>query len=563
MDVETKHSDKHLQEAQELTIFGEEHHQIELQLGHVCNNRCVFCVSGQLTEQRLAKQIDASPVLKAIRDGAARGVKRLTFLGGEPTTQRSFMPALREAVALGYEEIVIFTNGIRTRKKEFVDKIVALGGNYEWRFSVQGATEESHDAVTLRPGSFERLVTGMEYVASLGQDVTINMCVNEHSYRALPHYRELLEKYKVRQLHIDQVRPSDAGDRTMDYFKEIMPRYSEMAPYFAKMLERIDEWDSDYDVNLGNYPYCQLPEWAHKIHHDGQKTFTYPADGHGNFCDPFDKYPTKRHDKSHAPGCKGCVFKKQCNGVFDTYAEMYGVDEFKAVSKERLRELDKDLNFFVILVDEYLKPFFGGNPPESWEKVELFRNTRDRVIEVRFVDPNERRATLVLTPPAGRGKPIDVHPPILRTDRFQMSLFLDAGIRPSHTVALVQWAEEHLTSHEGVTVDEDIDYDRLVMGLVSPDRLKKGRARVVRLANLLKAKGSFGEWTFEGVRPLPAGRGLAVTIGHRGEGSVELALELQPEEDKPLVGVRYSLSEETNQDAALPAVQAMMAALRG
>ena len=54
MDVEGKHSDKHLQEAQELTIFGEEHHQIELQLGHVCNNRCVFCVSGQLTEQRLA-----------------------------------------------------------------------------------------------------------------------------------------------------------------------------------------------------------------------------------------------------------------------------------------------------------------------------------------------------------------------------------------------------------------------------------------------------------------------------------------------------------------------------
>ena len=403
----------------------------------------------------------------------------------------------------------------------------------------------------------------MEYVASLGQDVTINMCVNEHSYRALPHYRELLEKYGVRQLHIDQVRPSDAGDRTLEYFKEIMPRYSEMAPYFARMLERIDEWDSDYDVNLGNYPYCQLPEWAHKIHHDGQKTFTYPADGHGNFCDPFDKYPTKRHDKSHAPGCKGCVFKKQCNGVFDTYVEMYGVDEFQAVTKERLRELDEALHFFVILVDEYVRGFFNASPPEPWEKVELFRNTRDRVIEVRFVDPNQRRATLVLTPPVGRGKAIDVHPPILRTNHFQMSLFLDDGIPTADTAELIRWAERELTSHEAVDAHESVDYERLLWGLVSPERLRRGRARVVRLANTLKSRGPFGSWFFEGSRPLPGGRGLAVTIAHEKSGSLELVLELQPDDTKPLVGVRYSFSDDVEESEALPAVQAVLAALRG
>jgi MoaA/NifB/PqqE/SkfB family radical SAM enzyme len=563
MTLEERHSTKHLQEAQEVTIFGEEQHQIELQLGHVCNNRCVFCVSGQLTEQRIAKQIDAGPVLKAIRDGAERGVKRLTFLGGEPTTQRSFMPALREAVQLGYEEIVIFTNGIRTRKKEFIDKIVNLGGKYEWRFSVQGATRESHDRVTLRPGSFDRLVTGMEYVASLGEDVTINMCVNEYSYRALPHYRELLERYKVRQLHIDQVRPSDAGDRTMEYFKEIMPKYSEMAPYFAEMLERIEEWDPDYDVNLGNYPYCQLPEWAHKIHHDGQKTFTYPADGYGNFCDPFDKYPTKRQDKSYVAGCKKCVFMNECNGVFDTYAEMYGTDEFQAISKDQLRQLDKRLNFFVILVEDYLHGFVESSPPEPWKKVELFRNTRDRVIEVRFVDEEERRATLVLTPPTGRGKVIDVHAPILETNHFRMSLFLDNGIRAAHVATLVQWAEGQLTAHDDVHVESAVDYDRLLMGLLSPERLRKGRSRVMRLTNTLRATGTFAEWNFQELQPLPAGRGVVVTVGKPDKGSIELVLEVQAEDDKPLVGVRYSLSEETKEEDALPAVRAMMAALRG
>jgi MoaA/NifB/PqqE/SkfB family radical SAM enzyme len=186
-----QHSEKHLREAEELTIFGEGP-QIELQLGHVCNNRCVFCVSGQLTEERLAKQIPADPVLEALRRGRAQGSRRVTFLGGEPTTQQSFMPALELAVELGYETIVIFTNGVKTRKPEFCDKVLALGGKYEWRFSVQGGNREAHDAVTKRRGSFDRIIEGMRYLGEQGQDLTINLCVNEESYRSLPDFPALV-----------------------------------------------------------------------------------------------------------------------------------------------------------------------------------------------------------------------------------------------------------------------------------------------------------------------------------------------------------------------------------
>lgn len=558
----TNHSDKHLQEAEELTIFGDEDVQIELQLGHVCNNRCVFCVSGQLTEQRLAKQIDPAPVLKAIRDGAARGVKRLTFLGGEPTTQRSFMPALRLAVALGYEEIVLFTNGIRTRKKSFIDKIVALGGNYEWRFSVQGATRESHDRVTLREGSFDRIVEGMAYIASLGGDVTINMCVNEYSYRSLPEYPALLEAYQVRQLHIDQVRPSDAGDRTLDYFREIMPRYSDMAPYLARMLEGIEAWKPGFDVNLGNYPYCQLPEWAHRIHHDGQKTFTYPADGLGNFCEPFDKYPTKRLDKSYVEGCTGCIFKEQCNGVFHTYAEMYGTDEFQAVTKAGLRKLDTDLNFFVLLVEEYLEDFYGSAPPEPWKKTELFRNTRDRSIEIRFVHDDGKRATLILSPPKGVGAPLEVHPPLLVTSHFRTSLLMDEGANIRDAVALVRWAEVELTRAHEVEVIEHVDFDRLMMGLMPPQRLRKGRTRILRLTESVRAKAPFANWELADVQALPAGRGNTLRIQGPAGSSADLILEIQVDVARPLVGVRYALGENTTDEEARPALQSMMDALR-
>ncbi|MDP6944814.1 MAG: radical SAM protein [Myxococcota bacterium] len=556
------HSEKHLREAQEVTVFGggEQQHQIELQLGHVCNNRCVFCVSGQLTEQRVAKQIPADPVLAAIRKGREDGCRRVTFLGGEPTTQRSFMPALRLTVELGYEEIVIFTNGIRTRKPEFIQKIIDLGGNYEWRFSVQGGTREAHDAVTLRPGSFDRIVAGMRTCADLGEDVTINMCINRYSYESVPHYPELCKEYGVRQLHIDQVRPSDAGTRTMDYFRDIMVQYSEMAPYFAQMLEGFEAMDPDFDVNLGNYPYCQLPEWAHKIHHDGQKTFTYPANTDG-LLPAFDKYPVKRADKFHPPQCGQCAFVKDCNGVFETYAEMYGTDEFVPVTREHLLSIDRDLHFFVQLVEPHLESLLSAQPPAPWQAKERFSNTRDRLLELRYVDDDGRAATLIFTPPEGVGKPVPVHPPILETDRYRMSLLTDKDSDVRLITRLVRWADELLVRAD-TAVTRPVDFKRLAAGFFAPARLQKGRSRIQRLAASVAQQKTFGDWTWVGTEPLEEGLGAVLRVAHPDGGSVDLVLELQPEADRPLVGVSYRLDEAVAPEEARPVVTELMQALR-
>ena len=146
--------------------------QVEIQLGHMCNNRCVFCVSGQKTELREAFPLEVGPTLARVDEAFAKGHRKITLLGGEPTLQPGFMKVVERCVELGFEEIVIFTNGIRTRKPEFIQKIVDLGGNYEWRFSVQGGTREAHDAVTLRPGSYDRIVAGMRTCADLGEDAS-------------------------------------------------------------------------------------------------------------------------------------------------------------------------------------------------------------------------------------------------------------------------------------------------------------------------------------------------------------------------------------------------------
>jgi MoaA/NifB/PqqE/SkfB family radical SAM enzyme len=313
--------------------------QIEVQLGHMCNNRCVFCVSGQQTERGNAGPLDLMPQLREIEKARADGHTKLTLLGGEPTLQPGFLDLVRRAVALGFEEIVIFTNGAKTARPAFIDEIRATRGNFTWRISIQGGTEEAHERTTQKVGSFGRIVRTMEALRERGERVTVNMCVVSSNYASIAAFPELCAQHGVVQLHLDMVRPLDAGDRTEDELRAMIPRYSDMVPALEAMTSGFPD---DFDVNIGNLPYCIAPKLARYIHHDGEHTLTVAVDGEDDISQPWDKYEVKRRDKSKPERCRECVFEPHCSGVFDAYARFHGTDELVPISAARLRELDPE-----------------------------------------------------------------------------------------------------------------------------------------------------------------------------------------------------------------------------
>jgi MoaA/NifB/PqqE/SkfB family radical SAM enzyme len=304
--------------------------QLEIQLGHLCNNRCVFCVSGQRTEQGDAKPADLAPAIAAMRAGRARGVSKLTLLGGEPTLQPDFFAVVREAVALGFDEIVIFTNGVKTARAAFVDELLATGGRFTFRLSFQGATREAHERTTRKLGSFQRLVDTLGHLRDRGQRITVNMCVVATNFASIDAFPALLLPYGVSQLHLDLMRPLDAGVRTEDELRATIPRNSDLVPHLAKMIAGFPD---GFDVNVGNLPYCVAPDLARWIHHDGEPTLTVSADGDA-LSAPWDKYLVKRRDKIKVEACRGCAYDAECSGVFETYARFHGLDELVPLRRE-------------------------------------------------------------------------------------------------------------------------------------------------------------------------------------------------------------------------------------
>lgn len=316
--------------------------QVEIQLGHLCNNRCVFCVSGQRTARGQAGVSPVEPILARIREARARGHTKITLLGGEPTLQPGFLTILRECAALGFDEVVLFTNGAKTASGKLIDQALETGARLSFRISIQGATEASHEGTTLKDGSFGRIVRTLEALAQRGQKTTVNMCLVASNHAEVHHFAALLLPHGVRQLHVDLMRPLDAGDRTDE---ELAQTLAPLGAIGASLTRMVEAFPPSFDVNVGNLPFCLAPSIAERIHHDGQKTETIAIDGGDAPSEPWDKYETKGRDKVKPASCARCVFDAQCTGIYADYVRFQGDAALVPVTAEDLVAIDPTLRW--------------------------------------------------------------------------------------------------------------------------------------------------------------------------------------------------------------------------
>lgn len=555
MAAQTNITDEDRRAAVNVTSSGSGH-RFEIQLGHLCNNRCVFCSSGQLTAMKIARPVPLEPIVEALEQARASGATHLTFLGGEPTIHKRFLDALAKAVELGFEQIVIFTNGVMFPHPGFIDSVTALG-NFEWRISIQGATEEAHVATTERPQSFQRILHGLRELKRRGQLVTANMCVNERSFRSLPHYPDLLKEHGVSQLHVDIVRPESTGERNEAYLAEIMPRYSEMAPYYAQMLDGFDRWDPDFDVNVGNLPYCVLPQWGSRIHHGGQQTVTKSSDSTG-LEDAMNKYEWQTSLRTHLPTCEECVFRSRCTGIFRVYLELHGGDEFKPISRHELLEIDPERRNFVLLVEPLLAPLRSAlaarELPSSWRLRQEVTEHRRRMVEMDFVDEDGSSVKLRFLRP-GRARS-----PVIRTDLYDIEVRADLAVSTAALASLLTWLQTHLAKGaDGVSVE--LASDAVDLALAESVR-GRGRQRVALLASRLYDGFELPGWHLEQLRWRSDTIGEVVARGPE-ETKVAVCFNVAMRANRSQVSVDFRLDETSDRDLVKPAVDHLVGLLRG
>ena len=131
--------------------------RVEIHLGTLCNNLCVFCMSSM---NRDGHEPWAAPerVREELRHFRAEGCRSAGFLGGEPTVYPHIVESIAYAREIGYERISLCTNGTRLSDPAFCGALTEAGLT-RVTLSVHSHRAEVEDGmITGVPGNLARKI---------------------------------------------------------------------------------------------------------------------------------------------------------------------------------------------------------------------------------------------------------------------------------------------------------------------------------------------------------------------------------------------------------------------
>ncbi len=324
---------------------------VEINVGKVCNNKCVFCLDGMpATEYR--RYLPWPEMQAEIKRWYDSGSRSLGFLGGEPTTYPWILDAIAYGRDLGYTRITLATNGTKFFREEFVDKVIEAGLT-RVTMSIHGHTAAMEDRLTRVPGNFDKKIRGLKTLMArrdggmLRDNVSINIVLNGWNFRSLPSMLRFFFELGLDDIRANFVRVEGYAHED----RSLIPRYSEVIPYVMKAIV-LNEHRYHRTFTLGGFPLCVLPlplllspDLSRRYIGEFRDLDTDCSifTTQGEFSEDgvarvegerarFNWQDRKRQDlKAHVDTCARCRFSPVCEGVWRGYLGVYGDGEFRAL----------------------------------------------------------------------------------------------------------------------------------------------------------------------------------------------------------------------------------------
>ena len=203
-----------------------------------CNSRCITCNAWKTKSENELTTEELKNVLGQLK---TMGIKQLVFTGGEPLLRTDIGEVVSEARSLGFEAIIVVTNGLLLEKKaeELLDS-----GVTHIDVSID-AIGEANDRIRGVPGYYDRAVKGIETVQRLkkskgSDDVAVTIMTTllmKDNVDDIPELVELARKldtyllFNLLDNHIDisqgiplselLVNDEEKIDKTINYLKSV------------------------------------------------------------------------------------------------------------------------------------------------------------------------------------------------------------------------------------------------------------------------------------------------------------------------------------------------------
>lgn len=326
---------------------GGEAERVDINLGHTCNHRCVFCMQGNSSRDQ-KKWVELPKLIAELEHYAReKGLSSLGLLGGEPTLYPHLVEALDAARELGYTDITLNTNGYNLANWEFARQVAEKGIN---RYCISLHSEDpavedflsGHKGALIRKMSAIRNLVKLRKLGICNTVVSINAVLNARNLPTMNRFLALFARMGIRDIRLNYIRPEG---RALDKH-DLTPRYGEAMPKLMELVA-LNEGTHRIRLTFGEIPPCVFPasffgnrELRRRYigeYTDRRTLVTTFGNMESHLSDREGRQRFVWQDlkmdelKTFVPACRACAWCGICGGVWKNYLSMYGDEEFTSL----------------------------------------------------------------------------------------------------------------------------------------------------------------------------------------------------------------------------------------
>lgn len=320
---------------------------IQINLGKVCNNNCIFCMSK--SPEIIHEFAKFRELEKDIIHSATLGYKKIDFVGGEPTIHPDIIHLVNLAKNKGFEDIHLISNGRKYSDLEFLNNLVIAGANI-FSVSIHSHIESIEDFLTQREGGFKEKIQGIKNLIKLKKEkrikkIAINILITKKNYKKLHKTLEFFKNIGINEFAINSMNPNHGNSKIN--IKTLLPKYSEIIP----SIKRIKEIEG-ITVTLNDFPVCASKGFfdpfdfskmiAELSSNHFPRIIAYTLNQKSEEKEFFDWKTKKINECKIKPEkCKNCCFNKGCEGIWKGYYETLGDIELSPIYLTSEGEINK------------------------------------------------------------------------------------------------------------------------------------------------------------------------------------------------------------------------------
>jgi MoaA/NifB/PqqE/SkfB family radical SAM enzyme len=276
-----------------------------------CNQDCLFCSANESSGNAFT---DPKRMLRAIARAAQRGVKRVSFSGGEPTLSPHLAEFVAAAKRAGVPEVELVTNGVLLDRKARVQRLADAGLTHAF-VSLHAHDEAISRTLTQKDGDYPRTLAAIEHLLAANVLVSINHVITTRNEAHLATFVEHIHARFGGRVSISFAFVTPQF-KALEH-AELWPRLSDVMPHLHAAMHRAVELGQPFVVGARQgVPPCFLGPFAAwtDLFHIAREAASEDTP-----------------QKARGPACARCRYRELCGGLWKPYAARFGFDELAPI----------------------------------------------------------------------------------------------------------------------------------------------------------------------------------------------------------------------------------------